>query len=131
MSRDSDDESAEDLMRDVECWDEIHDLRNLGLVGKRPHFLENNKYPAWFDPDDHSGGVDEDGAPWGLHPFYDYGPMPGYVGWFLLRRAVRAKFAMFYWMEITARNLGRPEARDGLAPSIAELASMPFVNVNV
>ena len=39
-----------------------------------------------FDPSYPEGSWNQSGgAPWGVHPFYDYGPMPGHVGWDLLR----------------------------------------------
>lgn len=38
-----------------------------------------------FDPSYPEGIRPYGGAPWGVHPFYDYGPMPGHVGWDLLR----------------------------------------------
>lgn len=45
------------------------------------------RYPG-FDPTDWWGGlVDDDGAPAGfVHPWYDYGRMPGHVGWWMLKR---------------------------------------------
>ena len=40
-----------------------------------------------FDPS-YPEGILSGGAPWGVHPFYDYGPMPGHVGWDLVRERI-------------------------------------------
>ena len=65
-----------------------------------------DQMPCYFDPTDPMGGYDEDGAPWGaMHPFYDYGDVPAWVLWHLLRERVLHPIVLrhtaFYWDEIT------------------------------
>eukprot|EP00966_Prymnesium_polylepis_P184855 4284121-Prymnesium_polylepis.1 len=57
--------------------DPSYDDRLLGAGADDSEFDPedpNGWFVPWrFDPGDPDGGTDQDGASWGLHPFYDYG----------------------------------------------------------
>ena len=53
---------------------------------------------AWFDPDDPVGGYDEDGAPYGVHPWTR--PRPRGFHWAVLRELLRHRNIATYWYHL-------------------------------
>ena len=53
-----------------------------------------------------------------MHPWYDYGRMPGRIGWAILARHWRSRCIAFYWHQLTAKNMapgGKMAKRDRAA----------------
>ena len=94
-----------------DCWREYIDIY---LKWKRdPVPPEQYCTSGWFDPNDPNGGTDEDGAPWGVHPWTHVTlPRPSWVNWTLARTLFweqwHTRRIAMYWLEKTAEQRWHP-----------------------
>lgn len=98
-------------------WAELLEAR------RRPNYhltltAMRERWP-WFNPDDSVGGTDEHGAPYGLHQFYDYGIVPAWYSWALVRRKIlhpiRRRHVFYYWFELAHHHKMAPGGELALA----------------
>ena len=90
-------------------WDDIDNMRRY------PNIYCQQEPPDRTEP---YGGFDQDGAPFGPHPYYDYGPRPSRLLWDYLYKHVflpiRTRHVAVYWADLGSQ---RAHARRGNAPS--------------
>lgn len=106
-----------------------------------PEFYEAEVASGRLDLNDYYGGVDEDGAPWGCHPYWDYGYErtlgSGRVLWDELRPAlwdavkrIKLEGIVYFWQRIATESAMRPVDMGGAYDPLAAMAAdLPAVMV--
>ena len=84
---------------DPDRWCEIK-----GLVSRAGMDTDDEDYMTWarFDINDPEGGHDEDGCPYGVHPWTR--PRPRGYNWAVVRELLRPKWVAHYWYESATRH---------------------------